>query len=146
MRAFILAFLLCNIGLAQNITVRVTDSKDGHPLSKRPVSAQFLFENPTRTLPLVQSETNSNGEAQFSLPEPIPDHLNVRVTLDPEPWHCACWLMTDTHKIVRTGIVQPAPSSSGKAPSNVAPKPGEIVFVARELSFFERLLSPLVKD
>ena len=146
MRAFIWAFLLCNFGFAQTITVRVIDGKDGHPLVRQPVSTQFT-KSDKGFLPAVLAETDNNGYARFSVPEPMPEHVSVRVGLDYKYWHCACWLMTDMQKVVQTGAVIPSPqASSSKSTSKVASEPGEIVFEARAATFFERLLYPLTKE
>jgi hypothetical protein len=146
MRVLILVLLLCPVCFAQPVTVRVVSGKDGHPLPKQAVSVQFFYDKPAKVSPSLDFETDSNGEAQFDLPEPAPVHLNVRITLPSEHWHCACGFMGDTEMVVEKGVVQGTPDKT-KTPV-AAPKveAGHIVFVARPFTFVERLLYPLVKE
>lgn len=108
---------------------------------------QFLYEKPNRVSSPLQIETDANSEAQFSIPEPQPVHVNVRLALTSEHWHCACWVMTDSEKVIHNGIVQTAPTKKAKAstaPANT--EPGQIVFIVRPFTFSERILYPLVKQ
>jgi hypothetical protein len=93
----------------QSEKVRVVDGKYGRALSKQAVSVEFLYEKSTNGSPPLHLETDSSGEAQFSIPEPTPAHLNGTVALTSERWHCACWMMADTETVVHKGVVQTAP-------------------------------------
>jgi hypothetical protein len=146
MRAlFTAAILLSQFGLAQAVKVRVVNVNNGHPVAKQAVSVQFLYEKPPHASPAMHLETDSNGEAEFRIPEARPEHLNIRVGLDAGQWHCACWVMVDTATVVQKGIQRSAPSKS-EAAIPAAVKPGEVLIAARPLTFFERLLYPLVKE
>jgi hypothetical protein len=147
MRALICVALLCQFCSAQSIRVRVLNSNDGHPLPKQAVTVQFLYETPAKATPPLHIETDANGDATFSVPEPTPEHVNVRVTLSSEHWHCACWALADTQKIFKGGITQPAAvKQSNAATTRATAEPGEIVFLVRPFTFFERLLYPFVKE
>jgi hypothetical protein len=96
--------------------VRVINGRDEHPLSKQTVFAQFLDEQPTKVSSPQQITTDGNGEAEVSIPEPQPGHLNIRLALTPDHWHCSCWVMTDTENVVRDGIVQVAAMTKPTCP------------------------------
>jgi hypothetical protein len=96
--------------------VRVINGRDEHPLSKQTVFAQFLDEQPTKVSSPQQITTDGNGEAEVSIPEPQPRHLNIRLALTPDHWHCSCWVMTDTENVVRDGIVQVAAMTKPTCP------------------------------
>jgi len=91
-----------------------------------------------------QITTDGNGEAEVSIPEPQPRHLNIRLALTPDHWQCSCWVMTDTENVVRDGIVQVAAMT--KPNVQVTAKPGQVVFIAISFTFFEKILRPLVKQ
>ena len=143
-RLFACVFLLGHVGFAQKIMVRVINGRDGHPLSKQTVFAQFLDEQPTKVSSPQQITTDGNGEAEVSTPEPQPRHLNIRLALTPDHWQCSCWVMTDTENVVRDGIVQVAAMT--KPNVQVTAKPGQVVFIAISFTFFEKILRPLVKQ
>jgi hypothetical protein len=145
MRILIWALLLCHFCSAQTIRVRVINGDDGHPLPKQAVSVQFLYEKPVQALRSLDIETDGHGEAQFNIPEPAPGHISIRITLSSEHWHCACWVMANTERVVREGIVHAGAAKKTPAASTNA-QPGQIIFIASPFTFFERLLYPLVKD
>ena len=143
-RLFACVFLLGHVGFAQKIMVRVINGRDGHPLSKQTVVAQFLDEQPTKASSPQQITTDGNGEAEVSIPEPQPGHLNIRLALTPDHWHCSCWVMTDTENVVRDGIVRVAAMT--KPNVQVTAKPGQVVFIAIPFTLFEEILRPLIKQ
>lgn len=127
-----LILLLCPVCFAQSVTVRVINGKNGRALRKQAVSVQFFYEKPPGVSPPLNIETDSNGEAQFNLPDPIPPHLNVRVTLTSEHWHCACGLMANTETVVHKGVVEIAPEKTKTSTALANPEPGHIdLFVIR---------------
>jgi hypothetical protein len=136
--------------LAQGVTVRVIDATNGHPLQKQQISVSLLYDKGERTPAKYDAtlslETDINGEAQFTLPEPAPVRFAAQVRLTSEHWHCGCTALVTTQDVIHKGIVAAEPGHTSKK-STVAAQvaPGEILFVARPLTFFERLLYPLVK-
>src|SRR5208283_1899551 len=140
MRALALVLLLCPVCLAQSVRVRVVNGKDGRPLPKQAVSVQFFYEKPAKVSPPLHLETDFKGEAQFSIPEPTPAHLFVHVALAYEYWHCACGFMGDTETVVHKGVLEAAGDTKKTPTAPANPEPGHIVFVARPLTFVERLL------
>ena len=141
MRALFWALVLCQGCFAQSIKVRVINGWDGRPLPKQGVSVQFFYEKPPKVTPPQRLTTNANGEAQFSLPQWLPEHIDVQVALTSQYWHCACGVMADTEEVLTKGILQERRSSVPNAPLAPANRElGQIVFIARPFTFFERVL------
>jgi hypothetical protein len=133
---------------AQTVTVRLINSADGHPLPKQTVMLSLFYDkgekpaaNFTRGLTL---ETDTNGRAQFTLPDPPPAHLAASVKIDWARWHCACTLLAATEDVTRKGIVVSAAVHGDSTAAKAAP--GEVLFLARPLTFFERILYQLMKE
>jgi hypothetical protein len=133
--------------LAQPLTIRVINANNGHPLQKQQVSVSLLYgkgeKPPAKYDASLRLETDVNGEAHFTLPEPAPVHLSAQVRLDWGHWRCGCGVLAVTEDVIQKGIVESA--DPGKSPPPITARPGEILFVARPLSFLERLLYPFVK-
>jgi hypothetical protein len=146
MRPLIGVLLLCQFSFAQAVKVRVVNANNGNPLPKQAVSVQFLYEKPPQASPPLRIETDAHGEAQFSIPDPPPKSLDVRLALTSEHWHCGCWVMADPKTAIDKGFVdavQPNKAKASTPPAN--PAPGQILFVVRPYTFFEKLLYPLIK-
>jgi hypothetical protein len=146
--------LLCcgHLCMAQEVTVRVINAANGRPLPKQAVSVSFLYDNrydkeiPAKYDAVLNLETDANGEAHFRLPEPPPAHFSAQARVDWSRWNCGCGLLGSTDDLVRKGIVGPvATAESKKSAALLTAVPGEILFAARPLSFWERLLYPFVK-
>lgn len=144
--SFLLGF--CPSCLAQIITVRVIDVANGRPLQRQKVSVSLLYDKGEQTPPKYDAtlnlETNVNGEVQFTIPEPAPMHLSAQVYLTSEHWRCGCTVFGTTQDVIQKGLASPQPGSASKK-ADVTTKASEILFLARPLTFFERLLYPLVK-
>ncbi len=145
MRIIILIALLCPVCPAQSVGIRVVDMK-GQAIAKQPIRVSFSAEKLAKAADAVTLETDAKGEASFNLPEPAPPQLEVRVSLREGRWLCNCVLMTDTNTVLHQGVVQPAPHETAVPKSTPEAQPGQIVFVARPMGFFERLFYPLIKE
>ena len=146
----ILLALVAPFCLAQVVTVRVINAIDGRPLQKQQISVSLLYEKGEKTPAKYDAnltlETDANGETHFTLPEPVPPHISAQVRLTSEHWRCGCGVLAATGDVLLKGIVGPLPGGESKrAATFLKPTPGEILFAARPLSFFERLLYPFVK-
>jgi hypothetical protein len=148
--------------IAQQITVRVIDARNGHPLQKRQISIKLfycegkmtplgLFYCKGETTPPAQYdqtlrfETDVNGEARFQLSEPVPAHLTASVDITEEHWFCGCLLSVATQDVVQKGITGPKPGYGWIGPhASVKPVPGEILVLARPWTPFERIWIPLL--
>jgi hypothetical protein len=123
----------------QILRVHIVNTKDGKPLKNETVTVSFLYEG-EQPAPPLQLQTDQNGEAVFNLPEPAPMDLDIRVKLKSEYWHCGCMALVVPKDIIQKGFTTATEASGG-----LKPGPGEILFVARPYSLWERILAPLVK-
>jgi hypothetical protein len=149
-------FLLLSVApscLAQEAKIRVIDGVDGRPLPKLAISVSFRYDKkydkeiPANYGASLKLETDKNGEADFKFPQPPPVHFLAEVRVDWSHWHCGCWVVGSTDDLVRQGIIGPSPvSDEKKLAVRYKATPGEILVIARPLSFFERLLYPLTKE
>ena len=87
--------------------------------------------------------TDVNGRAQFNLPTPIPARLWFVLSLEQKRWRCGCAFSapSTTEDLVRKGIV--VGSNLTRSSAMKKTQPGELVFLARPATFFERLTDPL---
>lgn len=136
--------------LAQTVTIRVVNADNGRPLRDQQVDVSLLYQGgeavPESYDAHLNFHTDANGEVRFVLPSPAPGHLSARVDLNPGHWHCACGSLASAGELVRNGIVsRRPPGGREKSAVPVNAIPGEILFLARPLSFWMRLLYPLEK-
>jgi hypothetical protein len=154
LRFFVLVLLLClgPICLAQEVTVRLINAANGRPLQKQAVSVSLLYDKrydksiPAKYDAVLNLETDVNGEAHFRLPVPPPAHFSAQVHVDWSRWRCGCGIMGSTDDLIGKGIVGPVPTTDSSTSVRLKAAPGQVLFVARPLSFFERLLYPIMKE
>lgn len=137
--------------LAQPVTIRVINVYNSRPLQKQKVYLTLMYFKPER--PPANSElnlsgeTDAKGEVQFQIPEPAPLHFSVMVHLTSEYLRCGCWVMSATQDLIQKGIVGPQPGpKQDNSDSAVKVAPGEVIVLTRPMSFFERVLYPLMKE
>jgi len=138
---------------AQTVIVRVINGSNERALRKQEVSVSLYYDKgeptPAKYDAHLTLQTDEKGEVRFLLPEPAPRDLDVRVAIDWGRWHCGCSLRLSTKDVLQKGIVDSAaesPSDLKRSPALLKSTPGEIRFVVLPLSFFERLLYPLLKQ
>jgi hypothetical protein len=146
----VLAPRLTPLIFSQVLTIRVINAANGSPLPRERASISLLYEGnekaPAGYQSVLELETDSNGEARFKLPMPPPAHLSVRVRLTSEHWRCGCAALVSTQAIMKEGLVVPvARHTSGGSLHPVKAEAGQILFLARRLTFLERILFPLAK-
>jgi len=126
--------------VGQKIKIRIINGSNGHPLSKQQVSASLLYEKtekaPAKYDALLLLETDTNGVAQFTLPDLAPAHLSAGAHLTSALWHCGCAapLLVDTKDLIQNGIVAGREFSSRVTPVKAAP--GEIYFCRSSVHVF----------
>lgn len=134
----------------QVIKIRIVNAKNGQPLQKQHISVSLLYDQsgktPANYEPLLRAETDTNGQAELTLPQPPPAHLSVQVSLTSEHWRCGCTALIATQDLIRKGVTISEPGHEEKSGTSLQAGPGEMLFYARPLTFFERLLYPLVKQ
>jgi len=145
----IVTLLSVGSAFAQVVTIRVVNPHDKKPVRGRQVAVSLFYEKGESASEKGETNlsfvTDANGEAHFSLPNPAPRNISAQVHL-PDIWNCACLILTTTEEVVRIGVI--APKSTGgseKSAPAVKAVPGEILFLVRPPSFWERLLYPLEK-
>jgi hypothetical protein len=148
--ALILPLWLGPACLAESVTIRVINASDGRPLQNQEVSVSLLYEKgqaaPTKYDANLALRTDAAGQVTFVVPAPAPAHISAQVRVAPSRWRCGCGVLVATQELIRDGVVGPLPAAdTGKSPAPFKAAPGEILFVARPLSFWERLMYPLVK-
>lgn len=125
------------------IKIRLINVDNGHPIQRQPITVSMLYEKNEKTPPKYDStlhlETDANGGAQFGLPEPAPAHLSAQVRLTSENWHCGCMVLVATGDLIQKGIAV-------LSDKPIKTEPGEILFLARPYTFFERLIAPLLRE
>jgi hypothetical protein len=152
---YLACFFLLSIGsscAAQEATIRVINGANGRPLPKVAVSVSFLYDKkydkeiPRSYDASLNLETDENGKAHFKFPQPPPVHFSAQVRVDLH-WRCGCLILASTEALVREGINGSlSVSDETEFAARYKAAPGEILIIARPLSFFERLLNPLMKD
>jgi hypothetical protein len=156
-----LFLLACSSGfcVAQVITVRVINEKNGRALPREEISVSFFFRtgesvpqgNDSKQYLIrdanlnFHAKTDANGVAQITLPQPAPLQLWVGAGLPSQYWFCSCatQAFVSTEFVMEKGIVQRLHPKSTKIPEAL---PGQIIFVARPYNLFERLMAPLLKE
>jgi len=146
---FVVLFSLSSC-FAQVVTIRVVNANNGQGLRKQQVYVSLLYEKgesvPEKYDANLSLLTDANGEVRFALPNPAPAHMSASVRL-PEHWLCGCGVLVTTGEVISRGIVGPgAAAGIGRPATPAKAAPGEILILARPLSFWERLLYPLEKS
>jgi hypothetical protein len=127
--------------LAQTVTVRVLNAKDGRPLGKEKVVVWFVEGKSTSAA--TNLETDANGETHFLIPSPAPEHVDVAVYLDAAHWSCDCYVSSGTRTLIEDGVVKAL--GNAKRANGFAREPGHVIVVGRPLTFLERLFYPLLR-
>jgi hypothetical protein len=137
-----------SVCFAQVITVRIINDKNGRALPGQRISVALFYRDgetaPQKYDSKLSLETDANGVARFTLPQPPPAHLWVGAGLPSQYWFCSCntRAFEGTQEIIEKGSGGRIDSKS-KVPDA---KPGEIVFDARPYNLFYRILYPLLKE
>jgi len=96
--------------------------------------------------PELRLVTDANGQAQFELPKPAPDHFYVRAVLSDSHWDCTCLARVSTEEMIQRGHMVTSPyAARNPATTSIQPKPGEILFGLRPLPLWMRILWPMLK-
>ena len=139
MRTVALVLLFSASCFAQSIRVRVVNDKNGRPLPNQAVYVQFVYQSPAIAAPKLHSDTDSNGEAEFSIPPliSVPKRLYVAVAIDSQHWRCDCTLVTDVESVIKNGVIQ---TREPKTSITQTKLPGLIVFHAHPFTLLDKIL------
>lgn len=134
--AWVLVMLVAPPCVAQEVTVRVVNAADGHPLKDQLV---YIGVREPLVWNDLQLKTGANGEAHFTLPDPAPPHMRINVLLSPLRWDCGCMFVAAIEEVIQRGIVAPPGTKSAKTAASMKAAPRQILFAVRPLSFSERV-------
>ena len=135
----------------QAVTVCIINAKNGHPLKKQTVTISPLYKKGEKTPAEydtdVRLETDASGEVRFTLPEPAPARVSVWAGLPSEHWRCRCdaAVFVATQDVVQNGIVE-GQEFLTKSATPLKASPGRIIFLARPITLFERIMAPLARE
>jgi hypothetical protein len=134
---------------AQDIAVRLIDSRSGRVFAGEPVSLQFRVGIGVNShQETLEATTGADGVARFRLPESppstfrvFPNHLYLCADL-----FCGVYpYQEDTQQVVHDGCVSSCSKTGrgcrckfGKWASQLRPTPGEIVLLVRPITAWER--------
>ncbi len=121
----ILIVLLSSSSLAEVVKLKLIDAS-GHAVPNRAVSITLVYDNgadPSASEPtILRSQTDSKGEAQFTLPKAFPTQLRAWVDLtSSEHWWCVCSALIGTREVVEKGYVSANPGpglGAARAPAS----------------------------
>jgi hypothetical protein len=136
---------------AQTLTVRIVNARSGRPLRGETVTVALLYgrgQTPPAGYPAIMNQqTDARGEARFLLPKRLPEHFSAQAQVDWSRWRCGCGILGSTRALLRRGVVGPVARTGLRKPAPpLKATPGEVLFVARPLSLFQRLLYPIMKE
>jgi hypothetical protein len=134
--------------IGETVTVRIINVTNGHPLRNQGISLSLLYDKeedrPAKYDQIQNFTTDSSGEAKITILDPPPKYLDFRLHMTSEHWKYAPLISVLTQEVIQNGIIEKA---GVEKKNDIIPKtlPGEIIILARPLSFFERLLYPIMK-
>jgi hypothetical protein len=135
-KAFAWLLLLPAVCFAQQVTVRVVASVDGQPLSAWKVDVYFV--NPTQGKNAVQgayhTQTDTNGMAQFALPQPSPQVLNVYAFPPTRDWYPGV-VSADPAVVLQKGT-----QSEGKMHGKNRAAPGQVLIIGKRLTLWDKII------
>ena len=139
--AFAVALLLSSVCFAQQVSIRVVNSSNGQPLPGWKVDVYFV--NPTQGKDAVKGsqhfQTDSDGMARFTLPQPIPEVLNVYVFPHTEKWYVG------SVKANTTAVLQKGSQSKGiKMHGKVMADPGQILILAKPITLWDKIVHTIL--
>ena len=144
---------------AQTIKIHLVNSTNGSPVTKLEIlvfgvsgKANAQSEDPRKLLdkhatPDLRLLTDSNGEAQFDLHNPAPDHFYVHAKLGGPVWDCTCLVRVVTEEVLQKGrVISNHQENLSPGKFSTQSKQGEIVFRLRPTPWWARALWPLLVD
>jgi hypothetical protein len=90
---------------------------------------------------VASARTTAEGIALLSLPEPVPEHIDLYYSTFNKFYACSHVKALSTTEILKNGIVASSDCPSGKFQYLGAPKPGELVVFGRRPTWRERMLA-----
>ncbi|MGA9543475.1 MAG: hypothetical protein WBQ85_07895 [Candidatus Sulfotelmatobacter sp.] len=121
----ILGTLVCS-AMAQDITIRLVDFRNGKPLRGRMVDVMYAGSN--HHVQRFPFKTNDEGVARFSVPSPPP----VDIWFSASAWLCGAGRSSfHPDDLNLHGAVQQGECKLGKSVAQPQVRPGEVILFAR---------------
>ena len=131
------ALLMSSVCFAQQVNIRVVGSNDGQPLPGWKINVFFL--NPTQGKDAVKGsqhfQTDADGMARFTLPQPNPEVLNVYAFPQTENWYAGT-VKAETAVVLQRGIQSKGVKTHGK----VRVDPGQILILAQRITLWDKII------
>jgi|GEM_PF-6125096 hypothetical protein len=132
--------------MAQDVTVRLVDVRNGHVFANETINMQFHVPQVPQ-LQTLESTTGSDGTAKFRLAAPLPPDIAVFPT-NTQLYSCSRAVGIDTKKIIDEGLIsrcskptQGCRCKFSRQVSEIRSRPGELVLLARPVTNWEKFLS-----
>jgi hypothetical protein len=124
------------------IVVRLIDVKNGNPVKKAYVLvygySDYARGSPNYTFH-ASIRTDKNGKAEFRIPETAPVYLSLTAS----DWESHDSDTFRTADVQKSGVITPRAAFARATELNVSPLPGEIVFVFRRFTWWQRILQEI---
>ena len=140
------AFSRVPVCSAQDVTVLLLDSRNGHPLASETISVQFHVPQ-VADLRVFEAKTGADGTTTLHLPQPIPQAISV-FPVNPKFYPCSDLLPFNTHQVIAEGLVsrcckpiQQCRCKFGMQVLRLQGRPGELVLLARPMPWLERFIN-----
>jgi hypothetical protein len=138
---FAVTLLLSSVRFAQQVSIRMVNSSNGQPLPGWKVDVYFV--NPTQGKDAVKGsqhfQTDADGMARFTLPQPIPEVLNVYAHSQTEKWYVGSF------KANTMAVLQKGSQSKGfKTHGKVIAYPGQILILAKPVTVWDKIVHEIV--
>lgn len=140
------AFSLGPVCSAQDVKVRLLDSRNGHPLANETLSVQFHVPQ-VADLRVFEAKTGGDGTTTLHLPQPTPQQFSVFV-VNSKFYPCSALSPINTHQAISEGLVsrcckpiQQCRCKFGKQVLRLQSRPGELVLLARPMPWLERFIN-----
>jgi 5-hydroxyisourate hydrolase-like protein (transthyretin family) len=123
-------------GGGRSISVKVLDAATGKPVKGIWVPLSELDEK-YKPKKVLNAKTNSQGIADFQLPEPLPERIEF--SFGPDEIALCSEVQFVTDQILKTGIVAQNRCENSKPKPSASPAAGELVLFGKRITSRQRM-------
>lgn len=138
---FVAALLLSSVCFAQQVSIHVVSSNGGQPLPG--CKLNVFFVNPKQGKDAVKGsqdlQTDADGMARFTLPQPNPEVLNVYAFPQTEKWY-ATSVSAKTAVVLQKGIESRGMKTNIKSRDD----PGQILILAQPVTLWDKIIHTIL--
>ena len=117
-----------------SISVRLLDFETGKPVSGVWVPLSEVDERGPKVL---NAKTNSQGVANFQLPQPLPDR--IQISFAPDEFASCSEIQFMTDQILKTGVVAGNTCKSAKPKPSALPASSQLVIFGKRITLWQRI-------